>query len=199
MTLTVLNNDRFIEVMTPSYYKFVDVALCLIKSAEDMNVTVTQYEMVKSVFIADRAHLNRYGRPIIYDTYHAMKHGPVPMAFFHLLKEHPSVLAKTGPVQWSRRRRGSKAFEYFAPRRPADEDEILSPSDVRELRSALETVKQLGVTKVRAATHRDRAYLEAKRRPGGAKDPMMDHALLLERSDPELIRELAFDSKQGAA
>ena len=47
---------------------------------------ITQYDIVKSLFLADKAHLNRYGRPITFDNYFAMKDGPVPNLAYNLLK-----------------------------------------------------------------------------------------------------------------
>lgn len=40
-------------------------------------------KLVKLVFLADREHLARYGRPIIGGKYVAMKHGPVPSVFYN--------------------------------------------------------------------------------------------------------------------
>lgn len=48
--------------------------------------SLSQYEIVKSLFLADRTHLNTYGRPITFDNYVAMEHGPVPSLAYDALK-----------------------------------------------------------------------------------------------------------------
>jgi uncharacterized phage-associated protein len=40
--------------------------------------TIGRLKLMKLLWLADRTHLNRYGRTILRDTYCAMPHGPVP-------------------------------------------------------------------------------------------------------------------------
>jgi uncharacterized phage-associated protein len=44
------------------------------------------HSLSKVLYHADKAHLSRYGRPIIGDRYIAMKHGPVPSYTYDILK-----------------------------------------------------------------------------------------------------------------
>lgn len=39
---------------------------------------ITRLRLMKLLWLADRIHLNRYGRFILKDTYYALPHGPVP-------------------------------------------------------------------------------------------------------------------------
>jgi uncharacterized phage-associated protein len=41
---------------------------------------ITPFFVAKVFFLAEKWHLNRFGRPIIGDTYVAMQNGPVPSA-----------------------------------------------------------------------------------------------------------------------
>ncbi|MBX3353474.1 MAG: SocA family protein [Phycisphaeraceae bacterium] len=53
--------------------------------------------LLKLLYLADRTSLERFGRPITYDYYYALKHGPVPSQIYNLIKgEHPDA------PQWSR-------------------------------------------------------------------------------------------------
>ena len=40
--------------------------------------TINKMKAIKLIWLSDRAHLRKYGRPILNDNYYAMKFGPVP-------------------------------------------------------------------------------------------------------------------------
>jgi hypothetical protein len=44
-----------------------------------------KYQAVKFFYLADREHLNRYGRPISFENYYAMSYGPVASTVLDLL------------------------------------------------------------------------------------------------------------------
>ena len=188
-----LNRGRLI--ITPSYHKLVDVVLCILHEAERLGVVPTQYDIVKSTFLADRRVLNRFGVPITFDAYYAMEHGPVPMTLFNLLKGDPDVVAKTGEPQWSvRRRAGSdKVLEFHSPRRPVDED-VLDGVEEAELREALSLVVRLGVSGVRARTHQDRAYRAAWREDDDRTAFAMSYRDMLDVPDDDILQNLAHAS-----
>ena len=72
--------------MKPNVGRILAALYHVIKEARDRKRDVSQYDLVKSLFLADRSHLNEWGRPITYDNYTAMKHGPVPSLAYDLLK-----------------------------------------------------------------------------------------------------------------
>jgi len=39
---------------------------------------ISKLKAIKLIFLADRYHLRKYGRPVVGDQYFAMEHGPVP-------------------------------------------------------------------------------------------------------------------------
>jgi hypothetical protein len=45
-----------------------------------------QYWILKTIYIADKEHLRRYGRQIFNDSYRAMKQGPVPSLAYDIIK-----------------------------------------------------------------------------------------------------------------
>jgi hypothetical protein len=47
---------------------------------------ITPFFAAKVFFLAEKWHLNRFGRPIIGDTYVAMHDGPVPSAIYDIIK-----------------------------------------------------------------------------------------------------------------
>jgi len=44
------------------------------------------HKVFKILYLAERAHLVKYGRPIVGDTYMAMKYGPVPSFIYDAFK-----------------------------------------------------------------------------------------------------------------
>lgn len=185
--------------MTPSVSRALNAILFLIHEAREQGKRVTQYDIVKSLFLADRAHLNKYGRPVTFDNYVAMKDGPVPSFSYDLAKGAAGALRQAGlsGTPWRREpapEHGPRAFHYLDPVFAVDEN-VLSESDFEELRNALIVVKTLGFHQIRKLTHEDRAYLDAWEDNGGSARYPMSYALLLDEQNDKLAQELAFLSK----
>ena len=130
-----------VYAMEPNADRIVNSILQVITEAARRAVVVTQYDIVKTIFLADRAHLNKYGRPITYDDYVAMKFGPVPSAVYDLLKENKFRMDKFSlrALPWTRREApeiGQSCFAYERPQAGPSED-VLSPRDFEELSDAL--------------------------------------------------------------
>lgn len=185
--------------MKPNLDKIVEAILHVIHDSVRRRRPVTQYDIVKTLFLADRAHLNDYGRPVTFDMYSAMKHGPVPSAAYDFLKEKQNVIRRYGrALPWSRRPApevSRKSFIYYAPTREIDED-ILSPSDLDVLSDALVTVQSLGFGQIRKLTHEDAAYVDAWEDQGDANSSYsMSYALLFDVPNDERARDLSFLSR----
>jgi uncharacterized phage-associated protein len=163
--------------------------------AANQHTNVTQYDIIKSLFLADRAHLNRYGRPITYDNYVAMKYGPVPSLAYDLLKDDPD-----GKLPWKKRAApeiGDTCYIYEKPTRAQNED-VLSESDCGELRAALTVIKALGFHQIRKLTHEDHAYVDAWEDEGERQQFPMSYALFFDVPNDEGAKDLAFLSKHLA-
>jgi hypothetical protein len=179
------------QEMTANMPRITEAVLFIINEAKGLGFTVTQYDVVKSLFLADEEHLNCYGRPITFDNYVAMEHGPVPDRSYDLLKEDAEV---GGRLPWVRRpapELGNGCFSFERPARDADED-VLSPSDMKALRKALKTVKALGFKGVRKLTHDHPAYKEAWRDEPFRRSFPMDYSKLFHAPNPSRAEELAF-------
>lgn len=177
------NVDRTIEAIS-----------FLIQESSNRGRVPTQYEIVKSLFLADRAHLNRFGRPITFDRYVAMLHGPVPSLAYDLLKPDFawSTVGQSSPP-WRYESDGPKKRRYFLFEE-APQFNNISQSDQGELRDALSTVQSLTFPQLRRLTHEDPAYVSAWRDDDEGASYPMDMALLLDdRSDAAMddLRYLA--------
>jgi hypothetical protein len=185
--------------MQPHTDRILHAITFLIGEAAKRGLQVTQYDLVKTLFLGDRAHLNKYGRPITYDNYVAMTNGPVPSQAYDLLKENPLVMKAVGlrSLPWTRTPApeiSEKAYVYSAAQiEPSDE--ILSPSDFEELSSGLTTVKSLTFTQIRKLTHEDAAYVDAWEDEGGRAQYPMSYSLLFDVPDEDTAKHVAFASK----
>jgi hypothetical protein len=185
--------------LQPNKKKILEAILFLIEKAEESRQSITQYEIVKSIFVADLFHLKKFGRPISFDNYSALPFGPVPSEAYDMLKPsyHTNDLDESEWPPWDRSPSpvgGPKAFRFHNLKRPPNKRK-LSQSDMNELVEALGLVKQLGFSGVRDWTHLHRAYKSAWDSRGDRRSHPMDYMLLVEGGDRELVLELAHASK----
>jgi len=168
----------------PNIAKIRESVLFLLNSAAG---DLDQYKIAKAIFLADISHLNRFGRPVTYDNYVAMKFGPIPSKTYELLKDKPerleiAIKESCGNVK------------IYAPLRPHDELE-LSESDELELHTALKTVEPLSFRQLMELTHNHVAWKAAW---GNRKNkaPKMEYALLFQDRDPDQADFIARFSRQ---
>lgn len=182
----------------PHLGRIVESVLFLVNEAHKGGFPITQYDIVKSIFIADTTHLNRYGRPITYDNYVAMENGPVPSTAYNFLKEHAYIMRVWGQdLPWKRRpapELGKNCNAFEQPARQASED-VLSPSDQKALATGLSMVRTMGFSGIKKWTHEHKAYRDAWKKRGSAKQHPMLYALLFDKPNVERARELSFVSK----
>ena len=123
---------------------------------------MTAFYASKILFFAEKLHLNRYGRPIVADTFIAMANGPVPSMIYDFIEGKldqagdPEAITKAIEIE-----RGSK-YAHIKALRPADGD-ALSPSDVECLDEAIGLCREHehSFKALSNRTHQERAYSEA--------------------------------------
>lgn len=181
--------------LKPDVDRILAAIAYVISRAENRGRRPSQYEIAKTLFIADRAHLNKYGRPITFDNYFAMNHGPVPSFAYNLLKQDRGALKAIGERQipWQQRSVG-KHFEYFAANAILAED-ALSESDIEELDGALSVILTLSFGQIRRVTHEDPAYQEAWSDEDDARAFPMSLGMLFDAPNYDAANTVAFISK----
>jgi uncharacterized phage-associated protein len=65
----------------PKIEKIIEMLLYLAEKRPGAD----KYQAVKFFYLADREHLNRYGRPISFENYYAMSYGPVASTVLDIL------------------------------------------------------------------------------------------------------------------
>lgn len=142
---------------------------------------------LKTLFYADKEHLQTYGRPIFGDTYIKMIYGPVGSAAYDLLKRGeflpPYVLKAVGEALTVRL---AGSIPQVRANRPPAMD-VFSGTDVECLERALARCEGMGFDGRCDATHQERAWIEA------AMHGEMDYARIIDDDVPhrdELIAHL---------
>ena len=89
--------------LKPNLSRIIAALHHLMLIADQRRQRLSQYQLVKALFLADRSHLNQFGRPVTYDNYVAMEHGPVPSMSYRILREDPTIMAEISSLPWSSR------------------------------------------------------------------------------------------------
>ena len=123
--------------INPDIDKVIATIVQVIAAAERIGAQFSQYDVVKSIFLADRAHLNDFGRLISTDRYVAMTHGPVPSTAYDLLKREPTLLKAHGlnELPWRSTDIGHGKNSFHSAD-TSNIDELLSPSDIAAIEAA---------------------------------------------------------------
>ena len=129
---------------------------------------LTKYKICKLVFLADKYHLVRYGRPVTGDRICAMEYGPVPSVALDALNillgsERGSPEAQeiarilSGYVTLDERYRN----RHFSSIHRIDAERYLSPSDLEAIREVLKEHGAKSFEELKAMTHELFAYRKA--------------------------------------
>jgi uncharacterized phage-associated protein len=181
--------------LEPNIEKIVSAICFVIAEAGERCLEVSQYDIIKTLFLADKKHLNEYGRPVTFDNYCAMKYGPVPSFAYDLLKGNASAIRKYGKkIPWSAKK-VSPTINNFSIEKGGCSFNLLSPSDRNALSGALTTIKSLTFGQIKQLTHADPAYTQAWSDEGGRESYPMDLALLFDTPNYEAAKTVAFLSK----
>lgn len=159
--------------MKPNIDRVIASIAYTIEAASRLGKSVTQYDIVKTLFLADRSHLNEYGRLVSSDRYVAMVHGPVPSTAYDILKTNEGTMRRyrLDSLPWQMDP-GPKGICNYRDADVSFVDEILSPSDKAAIESAVATVLSLSFGQIRKLTHEDAAYIEAWEDGAGKQFPI---------------------------
>ena len=141
----------------PKLNKIVHAILYLVTKLPGLD----HYQVVKLLYLADREHLNRYGRPLTFDTYWAMENGPVASNALHLIKGDVGTLRKAHlsqlPVEMEA---ADNRIILKRPLLPVDTDQF-SKSDLAVLDDVIARYGRLTFDELYDLTHEHTAYVLA--------------------------------------
>lgn len=147
-----------------------------------------KYKICKLLFLADKYHLVKYGRPIIGDRYFALPYGPVPSEVLDLLNAfsiaEPNLSdtrfqAMTANLELDRKYQNPRISTKVSPA-----FQVLSKSDLMALDYVIANFGSKGFGELLGLTHTMYAYRAAwERKPSG---PMQYEEFFEE--DPDAIK-----------
>lgn len=179
--------------MKPNADRIVAALYFVMAEAQDRGQKVSQYDLVKTLFLADRAHLNEWGRPVTYDNYCAMLHGPVPSLAYDLLKGNEKAMRDhhLHGLPWNSVPHINTTKHFFPVDDALNPQDSLSDSDIEVLGNSLGVIQSLDFSQIRRLTHEDPAYVDAWREDGGRAAYAMKLGLLFDEPNFEQAATLA--------
>lgn len=155
-------------IFKPQLDKIVELLLYLAHMRPDAD----KYQAVKFFYLADKEHLNRYGRPITFETYYALDYGPVASTAKELLEQQPGAMKAAGikalPFETEEvpGKTPDKRILYIrAPLRPVDR-QLFSKSDLKVFDEVIEKYGKLSFDELYNITHEHFAYKNAWQKRG---------------------------------
>lgn len=144
------------------------------------------YLLMKMLYLADRAHITKWGRTITGDSYKKMDLGPVPDNAYKMINS-----LRGGP-QWHANlenclqyQENKRKKEYFVTAVCSPKLRKMSKSDRATLDAVYQDYKDYGFAEINKAVHDDSAY-KAFQKTG--RDYMCDEDLV--EHDPDLVEVL---------
>lgn len=142
MTMTGRTNDTF------EIDKAVAVLGYLVEHTKE-----SMYSLMKMMYLADKLHLEKFGRFIVGDYYCALKQGPVPSHTYNMMK-HLRGDERTERFAVADRHFAYRADHYITLLEPVDLDE-LSGSEVTCLEEVVNIYDKFGKWAVKDLSHDD--------------------------------------------
>ncbi|MHB1937521.1 MAG: Panacea domain-containing protein [Acidobacteriaceae bacterium] len=127
-------------------------------------IELTQGKLFKLIYLSDKDHLVRFGRPITGDSYSAMEHGPVPSNLYNAFKD----LSKSPSARSKDARALAKsvmldtAYRYPRIEAQSEIDQLqLSESDMKSLDRIVKRFGKMTFSQVRQIAHDTPAWVNA--------------------------------------
>jgi hypothetical protein len=183
--------------LKPNIAKIIESVLYLINAAEKSGVTITQYQIVKALFIADDSHLREFGRPVTFSNYSALKFGPVPSEAYDMLKPSFKWVIYDMEKPWNDTPApeiNQHSFKYSLAGR-APNLKALSVSDQKKLEDAFEYVSKNGFGVIKDYTHEHIAYKNAWRDGVDRKSFPINYEDMIPGCDKDRLYQIFHASK----
>lgn len=167
---------------------------------------LTQYFLGKTLYLSDKKHLLDWGRPITFDRYVAMKHGPVPSAVRNMVAAAAGAMIGMDEERYSAALQNTKFLtdrvrvELEVARNgerhsiyPTDDPipfYYLSGSDIDCLEAVILQSAGMSFGALREETHKDDAWAAAWNHRGrNSRSAPIDVSLWADPEDRDAVRE----------
>jgi uncharacterized phage-associated protein len=149
---------------------------------------VTIFFASKVLFFAEKNHLNRYGRPIVADTFIAMPNGPVPSTLYDFIKGNFGL---SGDPETFKAAIDTTQHPHIKAKRSYDTS-TLSGSDIECIDESIAFCRTKGFGHLSQLTHQERSWADAP-----ANMPM-DYELFID-DDNEMREAILAEAREFAA
>jgi uncharacterized phage-associated protein len=140
-----------------------------------------KYQAVKFFYLADREHLNRYGRPITSEVYYALEYGPVASIAMDLIENEPAILKSAGLKQLPFETEALDKIIYIRKPLRAVNYDLFSKSDLKIFDEIIEKYGKMSFDELYKITHQHFAYTNVwNRRPKNMNRAKMNYEDMIE-------------------
>ena len=145
------------------------------------NPGIDIYHTVKTIFYADKKHLNTYGRPILGDLYIKMENGSVPSLIKNIIDQDPFLSVDfLTKIKNSLEIKGR--YKNITAKREPDYN-VFSKSDIECIDYSLAFCKDKSFDQLKNMTHKEQAWIKASMNGG------MDYQDMI--TNPEVLEDLS--------
>jgi hypothetical protein len=138
-----------------NYQKSIEVILYVLSKFDDKGLNT--YNLLKTIFAADKYHLNKYGRPVTGDTYIKMEYGAVPSTIYNYIKHDPIVISGISDINYPF---DSVGHDTIAKR--TYNNNLLSESDTEALDCGIKEYTNLLFDQVKEKNHNEQCWIETE-------------------------------------
>jgi uncharacterized phage-associated protein len=178
----------------PKIRKIVELLLYLAYKRPNAD----KYQAVKFFYLADREHLNRYGRPISFENYYAMSYGPVASTVLDLLNGNLGAAKAVGidklpfATEIGEAKNGSETTFIRKPFRKVNYD-LFSKSDIEVFDEIVDKYRDSSFDDLFKATHEHFAWLNAwtKRKQGERAEMYYDEMIEDKERRAQLVEDVS--------
>ena len=161
--------------------KIIEVILHLAHRLAHQGIECSRYKIVKLVYLADVAHLNRYHRLITYDLMVAMENGPVPSATYNILKKNRRYGINYDELPFDFIQRGTR--HYIENPKREIKRKLFSKSDLKILNETVEKYGNWTFGQLYDLTHEHQGYERAWKSKGSKGSNPIHYEDLIEESE----------------
>lgn len=189
MVLTRIDRSRMADAPQVRFAVNTDKVVEALTWLANKQPGIDIFHACKTLFLADRDHLQKYGRPILGDRYVAMDDGPVPSFAYYVAQGdglHVDGQTLEKASQAFRYDRAGRYPKLFANREA--NSKLFSRTDLACLSDAAKKYAGMDFNKLWDLVHADRAYNAAISSMGENAD--MNYELFLDPDDPDFVDQL---------
>jgi uncharacterized phage-associated protein len=139
---------------------------------------LTAFFVSKIFYVAEKLHVNRYGRPIVADTYIAMTQGPVPSTIKNYIDGRWDWVSEPEGIRDAFIMERGRGLPKLMPGNREAAVEHLSDTDIECLREAIAFCADKSPDELSLITHQDKAWANAE------ANRAMDYADFIDDDNP---------------